>query len=273
MQDKAAFLCVMLALAACGRGVPKVDGQVVANVNGEAITRADLDAEMRKIGAAPSSIDRIAGNEVLNGIVTRKLIVQAAKAEDLDKSQNFILQRRQANETILATIFANRLSRSVRAPQEHDVRGFIDRNPWRFDRRQIFSIDQIRLSPDDAREAWLKPEHTIDGVVAVLTAHNVPYERSQVNLDSATLDKRKIDLLLSLPPGEPFALNQDRMVLISSITGREPAPLTGQSAYRIAAKLLSEESKKLALEEKVGGLRRNAKVEYQAGFPASATAN
>ncbi len=80
---------VLAVLAAAGAGAQEPDGQVLARVNGQAITRADLDRHVRvfyaRLAAEQDSVttgvfDR---SRALEDLIDRRLLLQAAETEYL----------------------------------------------------------------------------------------------------------------------------------------------------------------------------------------------
>ena len=81
-----AALLACIALSGCGMigGDKAPKGQVVATVNGEEITVTELNRELA--GAAPANpAERKAAEQAaLESIITRKLVAQASKDQNLD---------------------------------------------------------------------------------------------------------------------------------------------------------------------------------------------
>jgi EpsD family peptidyl-prolyl cis-trans isomerase len=266
MKFNMALLLPVLALAACQKGAP--EGQVIAKVNGEEITRAELNAELRNVKAGPKADAKAIQNSVLERLVLQKVVVQAAKQDELDKSQDYILASRKSDDTILSQLFARKIASGLRTPYPNDVQAFITNNPWRFAQREILLVTQVRAPAASVQEEWLKPIDTLDQTMAVLKQHGVNFERGNAQLDTVTLDKDNYQRLTKLPPGVAFASRQGDLLVVSSIVDRRPMPLEGDTARDVALRLLQQQNGQQAFTNRVETLRKAAKVEYQSGFSA-----
>jgi len=89
----------MAALAGCDGG--PVSGQVVAVVDGEEITIPELNAEARARGLVIGT-DRALRDRVLQDLIDRKLLVQAALDRKLDRTPDHLLAKRRSDEMLLA---------------------------------------------------------------------------------------------------------------------------------------------------------------------------
>ena len=186
MKSKFLVFGSLLALAACNNGAP--EGQVVASVNGEEITRAELNAELKGIKTDSKVDAKTVQNAVLDRMISQRLVVQAAKQEQIDKSQDYILASRKSNEAILTQLFARKVTSGLRTPYDNDVRAFIAANPWRFAQRQVIVVDQIRAEAASVQQSWVAQSNSMDAVAATLTAHGIQFQRGRATVDSATLD-------------------------------------------------------------------------------------
>lgn len=82
---------LLFMLAACQGGKPKeAKGDVAALVNGEAITRKDLDKELKRIGVkgngSAAEVLQVQ-REVLGGLIERKLLLQQAAAQKIQVNE------------------------------------------------------------------------------------------------------------------------------------------------------------------------------------------
>jgi len=266
MRFKSVLLLSVLALSACNKGAP--DGQVVAKVNGDEITRAELNAELRDVKTNNKADIKAIQNAVLDRLVLQRLVVQAAKQDELDKSQDYILTSRKSNDAILASLFARKVTGGLRTPYASDIQAFINDNPWRFAQREVFLLDQLRMPAGSVQAEWLKPVNTIDEAIAVLNKRGVQFARGRATLDSVTLDRDAYEKISKLAPGAAFASQQGQLIMISAIADRRAAPLAAEASHDVALKLLQQKNSQDALTNRIKALRQAAKIDYQPGFSA-----
>lgn len=263
-MKRESMLGLFLLLAACDTATP--EGQVVAVVNGEEITRTEFNTALKQVDANAKADKAVIQNAVLDRLINQRLVVQAAKSENLDKSQDYILQSRSANDTILGNLFARKIAGAMTTPYEHDINAFIAANPSRFSQRTILGLDQIRIPRSAFNDEWMAGAKTLDAVAQRLAAHDVKFQRGRVALDSATMSPATYKEVTELPPGEVFAVAQDDMILISAVVDRKLAPLDGDAAHDMAQLMLRQQVGQNALASRMAALRKSAKIAYQTGF-------
>lgn len=263
MNRQLAFLILCAMLSGCEQ---KPSGDIVAIVNGDEITGPELDAAMAQI---PAGTDRKQiGNVVLDRLVNERLMVQGAKADGLDKSQDYILKARAAENLILASMFVKHTTDSLAKAHPTNVDQFIFANPSRFAQRVLLQVDQIKVPRQAVSDAWLKGAKSLDEVGQVLAAHNVSFERGRAEVDSLGIDSPDFAKIASVPNGRIFAVVQNGVLIFTATLSRKPAPLTGDEASRIAIAILRQNAQSVGLANRVKALRSAAKIDYQPGYAA-----
>lgn len=266
---RAAGSAFLLALAACGRAAP--EGQVIATVNGDEITRSQLNAALAGAGGGGDIDDKRKAalrNAVLDRLIAQQLVAQEAKRQGIDKSQDYLLAIRAAEDRILADMLAARVVRGLRAPYARDAAQYIRDNPGRFAAREMLAVDQIRYPADRYDPAGLKDARDLAAVAQRLTAAGVAFERGRAAIDSATVPPDLHRLLRTLPPGEPFVVTENGTTLASVIVDRRPAPVAPDAANRVALDMIRQDNARAALTRQLETLRRTAQIAYQPGFAA-----
>ena len=281
MRRTVSALALALALAACGKSKP--EGQVVAVVNGEEITRPELNAILQNLNVPPKADKAAVQNSVLDQLVTERLVVQSAKQLEIDKSQDYLIASRRANDQILSELLSRRIVSSLRTAYAQDIQRYIAANPSRFANRTVIVVDQVRVPQEAIKGLDFRNLHTLDAVIGLLRSRNAQFQRGRATLDSATLPSDAFRQIMSLPPGEPFTVTQGGQLLISAVIGQQVAPIQGELAKRVAMQLLQQDTAREALTRRLDTLRRAAKITYQDGFgpppkppttsPARLTAN
>ncbi|MDB5581806.1 MAG: hypothetical protein JWR80_6982 [Bradyrhizobium sp.] len=265
LKFMAGTAAVLLLVSGCQK---KVGGQVVAVVNGEEITQQELNAELQ--GASiPASADK---NEVmaqiLQRIVDRKLLVQEAKAQGLDKSPAYLEQVRRSQDALIVNLLAGKLSKNISLPDSNAVSRFIATNPTLFSERKRYALDQIIFpQPADAKIIKdLEPAHSLDAIAAVLSARGIQFTRGKGQLDSATIPPVMANRIATLPSGEPFLVPDNGRIVASVITSTEVSPTPEEQAKPAALNLLRQQSLSDAMRRQLATARAAAKIEYKTGF-------
>lgn len=114
-----------LLLAGCAR---QPVGQVVAVVDGDEITRAELNAELRTAGAPGQGDPRTA----LNRLIDRRLLARIARERALDRTQDYLVRSRQLDDALLAQLLREQAAQAEPAPAEAAVSAYVGGHPELF---------------------------------------------------------------------------------------------------------------------------------------------
>lgn len=269
VKVKAALLggavCAALLLAGCHKE-PK--GQILAIVNGEEISMQELNAELQ--GARlPDSVDRkLLRKQVLQRLIDRKLIVQRAREQGLDKTPEFIAQQRRLEENLLVTLLGQKIAAQVPMPDDRDITQYIADNPTQFSGRERLLLDQIQFgAPKDVKQLLtLRDAHSLEELAAGIQKLGLPMTRGKGVIDTGRLDPQLIKVINQLPPGEPFVLPSNGQYVASVIVGRDATPTPAPVAKAAAAEMVRR--KELVSESKaqVARARSTAEIQYQPGY-------
>jgi len=267
---KALLLCsgLALTLVACGGKGAAPTGQVVATVNGQEITLQEVNAELA--GAQlPEGADRKAAQRAaLQRVIDRKLLVEEARKQELDKTPEFVAQRLRAEETLLAQQLVRKQAAGIAQPTQGDLDSFIRDNPNIFAQREQLLVDQIRFRPpaDNSVLKGLEAVHTQDGVAQALKDRNIQFERGRSTIDTAQLPEAVVKKIAELPGTEPFVLPARGFLTINVIVGRQAAPIQGDQARQVASNGWREKQFNQMVSSRMETLRGAAKITYQEGF-------
>jgi hypothetical protein len=141
-------IALILVAITTGCSPAKPDGQVLAQIDGTEITRRDLAAEPKQASiGTPILLERV---------IDRKLLVQAARAQGLDVDPEYLAAYRRSREELLVAALRRQIIRTLRKPNDVEIEQLVANRPWAFDQREL-----VRLSPVAGQAAGL-PDKTID---------------------------------------------------------------------------------------------------------------
>jgi peptidyl-prolyl cis-trans isomerase C len=177
-------LAIALVAAACQK---KAQGQTVAIVNNEEITAGELNAALASDSSVAGSDPKVARAAELQKLVDRKILVQQAKSDGLDKSPDFLNQQRTTTEDILINMLVSRQANTAQVPSVDEINRFEASRPQMFANREIWTLQQILypLPKDQALVAKIAAANSIDEVAQVLTASGVQFTRGSKQIDTA----------------------------------------------------------------------------------------
>ncbi len=266
-----AVTALSLVTAACDR---KPTGQSVAVVNGEEISAGELNGELQLANVPPGADQKLARQQLLQGLIDRRLLAQAARKNGVDKSPDFLSRQRRLTDELLIAMNAERQAGSQKLPDQAAVDAFIAQNPYQFGQRQILALQQIAIdAPSDPKAlAPLADAHSLDAVAATLTRLKIPFTRTSGRLDTASVPPEALKRIFALPATEPFVLPANGKLYANIITGREPVQMPQDEMRKAAMAALRQQNTRSGLASDVKQLRSTAKIEYQPGYAPVANA-
>ena len=256
---------LLLLVGGCEK---KVGGQVVAVVNGEEVTQQEVNAELQAANIPATADKKAVMAQVVQQIVDRKLLVQKAKAEGLDKSPNYLEQLRRGEDALIINLLTTKAAKGVALPDTAAVDKFIAENPTLFSQRKRYTLDQISVPQptDQTVLRQLEPAHSLEAVAATLSAAGIQFTRGNAELDSAMLPPPVAAKIAALPAGEPFVTPDKGRIVASVITSTTPSPTPEAQARPAALELLRRQSLGAAMQKQLDAARAAAKITYQPGF-------
>ena len=227
------FAAPLLALvASCGP--PEVDGQVLANVDGEPITQAELSHEY-DLGNRPDAEEgRAAANDALEQLVDRKLLAQLALDEGLDLDAEFHFAERRAREELLVDALRRNLAEKFDKIPEAEVEQYLAKNDHLLGERRLLTL----RSPDDNRT---------------------------LVIDTARLERRP-DWLETVVPGRDLMLDGRKWTVLAVDRINSSRP----TQRNFAIQLLVKERVEAEIERSLKELRQDGPIRYQQGWGPSA---
>ncbi len=267
-----AVTSLALMLSACQK---KAEGQVVAVVNGEEITLSELNAEIGELNIPANADKTLVRAEVLQRMVERRLMAQAAKDAGLDRDPNYISQERRLKERLLVSLYGKKAFDTVEVPNQAKIDQYVAAHPAMFADRKRYRLDQLMfdIPSDTNRMKELDSAHSMADVIAVLNRWGVQFQRGNGALDSAQVPVETMQRIADLPPGEPFIVPNGGKAVVSVITASEPIVLSAEQVRPIATQAIrSEELNKIG-QQRLTEAKAKAKIEYQEGYEPPASGN
>lgn len=260
-----ALALATLSVAGCGK---EATGQVAAVVNGEEITLQEINAELGST-AIPDGVDKKAVQQAaLQRIVERRLLAQAARDDELDKTPDYLLRERQLRDALLVQLMGQRAERALKVPGQQEIDKFIADNPVMFGNRKQLMVDRIQFAlpknPDQLKA--LEDDHSMDAVAARLQQMGIEFRRDNTQVDSAALGQQRLQQIQALPAGEPFVIPENGVVTVGVITGERAEPVSPANARPIAVQAIRNKQLTDTIQQRLKQSRAAAEIEYQPGF-------
>jgi len=266
-KEIAVLLAGTAMLAACNSKA-QPGGQVAATVDGKEVTLQEINTELQGVNLPPNADKQAAQRALLQQIIERKLVVSAAETKNLDKSPEFLAQKRRQEEILLAQLYAKQQQAAVPMPSDADIAKFMADNHTAFADRQQLVLDQVRWGAQGSEQVTkaLASVHDLDSVAKTLAGAGVKFERTKATIDSAQVPPKMMDQINKLPPTEPFVIPAGPMLTANVIVARTAAPTDPARARAAAVAAWRQQKLGQMLTQQINSLKATAKVTYQPGF-------
>jgi EpsD family peptidyl-prolyl cis-trans isomerase len=254
-------------LAACNKKA-EPGGQVAATVDGKEVTLQEINTELQGANLPQDADKQAAQRALLQQVIERKLFIAAAEAKNLDKSPEYLAQKRRQDELLLAQLYARQQASAVAMPTDADISKYMADNHTAFADRQNLVLDQIRWPAQNNQQAAkaLSTVHDMEGVAKTLTSFGIKYERGRAVFDSAQVPPKMMDQINKLPPTEPFVVPAGAMITANIIVERKAVPADPARARAAAVAAWRQQKLGEMLSQQISSLRGTAKITYQPGF-------
>jgi EpsD family peptidyl-prolyl cis-trans isomerase len=269
----AVVLATGVTLSGCDQikklvGGGKPTGQVVATVDGEEITALELRQELGNFTSRDPAVMKRAQQQALQQIIMRRILVDKAKEQKLDKTADYSLQLRRGEENLLVQLYQRKIAASLAVPSRQEAEDYIAANPDKFTNRRVLIVDQVISAPSKIPPERFRPLNTLEEVRALLDAESVPYQVNVATLDTLTMDPRLLAEINKLPAGEVFVLPRGQALLFNRIADARSAPFGGEPARNYAINTLRSERAQKAVVQQVEVLRKGAEqsITYSDAF-------
>lgn len=272
----ASSITVALALmvAACGGKGDVPSGQVVATVDGQEVTLADLKAEM----STEDNADANTQAQALERIIARKLLAAEARRQKLDSTPLAAIVKTQAEETALAQLLARKVTEGVPKVSEDEINEFLRSYPDSISDRRLLSVDQffVPILPPKVLEEISKVK-TMEAAEAILNANKVVFRRTVTNVDTVSLDPAIAQQLVGTEGSDIFVMPNGQSAEIGRIVSSRSEPITGDAARQAARTIMMRQRSVEMVNNQLGKViaegRRKVQVNPQfqgKAAPASA---
>ncbi|WP_294393208.1 peptidyl-prolyl cis-trans isomerase [uncultured Sphingomonas sp.] len=258
----------MLALAGCNRGGSAPEGQVAATVNGQEVTLQEVNTEIQSANLPAGSDKKAAQRLALQRVIDRKLLITQAEDKGVDKTPDYLAQKRRAEEMMLAQAYARQQLSAVPVPSDTEINKFMANRPSAFAQREQLSLDQIRFAPPQDLKALqaLDNDHSLDAVAAHLTQLGIRFQRAPTGLDTGAVPPEMMTAISKLPAGEPFVVPSQGLITVNVITGRKPVTIDASQSRSAAVQAWRQQKFSDLLQQQLTSLRSSAKITYQEGL-------
>ncbi|WP_433694314.1 EpsD family peptidyl-prolyl cis-trans isomerase [Herbaspirillum seropedicae] len=254
-----AALLMLALLAACGKEEQAASGQALASVDGKEITIHQLNAELGKGGA------REANKQLLDGLVARQVLVNAARKEKLDADPAVLADMERARDLVLAQSYVQRKLAKPTRPSQQEVSTFYDQHPDWFAQRQQYEFAELvidRASVNEELTKMMVGVRPLEEVAAWLQKQHIPFTRLQVTKTSMDLPPPMLAGVKKMEKGQLFIVNEGDAAILAALADVRNVPLSRAAATQQIEQYLANQRQGEITEQAVARLKADAKIVY-----------
>ena len=255
-------------MTACGKkhGDEK-SGQSLVSVNGDEITVHQVNSELQRLNVQPAQ-QEAAGRRVVQGLVDRQILVQAALKEKLDRKPIVMQLVENAKAQILAEVYLQSRFSSLAKPTTAEVSDYRAQHTALFANRKIYMTDQAVFILGAANADQIKTIVKLKSLKELeqwLSAHGVKYQVTRISHAAETLPPPLLAKFGQMSLGQMVFINSNdpngRTEAVS-LAEIKDAPISEKDSTPIIEGMLTQQKRKLAIEAEMKRLHNDAKIEY-----------
>lgn len=262
-----ALIALMISIGLSGCGDKSTDSkasQSLVRVNNQEITVHQLNEELARANIQPSQKDE-ASKQILNALIDRQLLEQAAFKAKADRDPNVMQAIERAKSQIVAQAYLQSKIANIGKPEKSEVEDFYKKNPALFAERKLVEMEQLLIDSryiNDEFKAALGNFKTLQEVAAWLDAKGIQYDRGEVARSVADLPPQISERLKDARKGQLFVIGmgpRTMLVLMNSV--KDSSVSLADATPQIEQLILNKKRKDIG-EAEVARLRAEAKIEY-----------
>ncbi len=262
-------LAVAVSIYGCDKKAEE-GAEAAAKVNGNAISMAALEHEVKKLGEMAPEQRQLAASQVLRNLVDQDLLTQKAVADKLDQDAGVQLALEAARRQVLSQAYVEKLTAGVAKPTEQEVSEYFNQHPELFSARRIYRLQEIsvQVTPanEDAVKAQLAATRSLDDFVQWLREQKIPARLSQTTKAAEQLPTELLPRLAQMRDGQAMTVKAPNALNILVVAGSQSQPVTLEQAKSSIERFVTNRKKREAATAALKDMRAQAKIEYLGAY-------
>lgn len=266
-------LTISIGLAGCGdKGHDGKSGQALVSVNGKEITIHQLNEELGRANV-PQAQREAASKQILNALVDRQLLEQAAIKAKVDRDPNVMQTIERAKSQLVAQAYLQGKVANVAKPEKAEIEAFYKKNPQLFAERKLVEMEQLLIDSkfiNDEFKSAIGGFKSLQEVAAWLDAKGIQYDRGEVARSVAELPPQISERLKDARKGQLFVIGMGPRTMLVLMDSVKDSPVSLADASPQIEQILLNQKRKDAGEAEIKQLREAAKIVYLDGSDGKA---
>lgn len=258
-------LAIGAGLTGCGdKSNDSKASQSLVRVNGKEITVHQLNEELARANIQPAQRDE-ASKQLLNALVDRQLLEQAALKAKVDRDPNVMQAIERAKSQIIAQAYLQGRVANIAKPEKAEIEAFYKDSPQLFSNRKLVEMEQLLIDSRHVGEEFksaLGGFKTLQEVAVWLDAKGIQYDRGEVARSVAELPPQIAERLKDARRGQLFVIGMGPRTMLVLMNSVKDSPVSLADATPQIEQILLNKKRKEAGEAAVAKLRSEANIEY-----------
>ena len=248
--------------------------EAAARVNDEAVSVAEVDKTLAKLGDLSEGQKKQATAKALNALIDQRLVVQAALKDKLDQDEAVKQSLEMARRQVLAQAFLDRATQSVTAPTEQELKEYYDQHPELFSERRIYRLQEINIqAPPDRNEEVRKKLSTSKNLGEFadwLKSQGIKFRAGENVKAAEQLPLEILPHLHKLKDGQAAIIPTNGALTVVVVAASQTQPMSEEQAKPVITQFLEHRKKQEAAAAAIKKLKETAKIEYLGAYAETA---
>ena len=259
------ILLPAVLLIACEGKKEGAEAQVIAKVNGDAISATQVNFAMTRLGGIPKTKEDEVKKQVLKDLLDQQILARQALEKKLDHNPNVLQALEASNRLILAQSFVEQMMQQIAKPTDAEIHDYYVKTPELFSDRRIYKFNEISLSSAiqiDEVKRLLVGVKNLEEFAGKLHKQKIEFKAASAIKAAEELPLNLLPRFFKLARGELSIIPIGNGLSVVQLQDSRGQPLTEQQAKLIIGKFLLEQKRKAVLEAEMSKLRESSKYEY-----------
>ncbi len=267
----AAALCL---LTACGGHSTPSASQVAVKVNKDEISVLELNQRLARLNGAGMNDEQklTAQKSALEGLVDQELLIEQAKAKQLDRDPAVVSAVEAAKAQILAEAYVEKQISPSARPSEADIQKYYRDNPNLFELRRIYAlqealIPQMTVEQREEVKKRLAAKNDLEEAARWMKSQDIKMTANVGVRPAEQIPMAVLDRLIRAHNGEvEFIEGPNGGADIIKVISSQLAPVDEKAAHASIDQFLTNRNRSDLIRTEIKRLRDAAKIEYVGDF-------
>lgn len=260
--------CLLLPLGACSRHESAEStgtSQVAAQVNDKEISIHQVQTMIELQPGLVQQYGERASHKTLDSLIEQELAAQAARSAGLDGTPKVVQAMELAKREVLARAYQDQLAGKATMPDDTAIASYYDAHPELFAQRCQYLLQEMLIKAPTAQLQGVQ-DHVANltsaaEVNALVTQNGWQHSVRNSAQWAEALPMDVLAQLASRKPGQSVSVARPDGVVILTVLGSEPAPLSLAQARVAIREALWVTRRKDQVKLGMESLRQQAKVQ------------